>query len=335
MPDSLLPPALRWAGPLIAPLYGLGVKTHRAFASPKKASLPVLCIGNLTVGGTGKTPAAKYFARGLVQRGHKPAVLMRGYREQASDEAREVENAVKALGVPVLIGGDRLASATKAKEMGCDCVLLDDGFQHWRLARNLDIVLIDATNPFGGGALIPHGRLREPVTGLSRAGVVIVTRSDQIEPAALESLKKALIALAPRAVVACGRHAPESLSSLNDGSPRTLQDLNGTEVNALCGLGNPSGFVKTLHALGANVRGIFAYRDHMNYDEQFLLKLPNTGHPFIVTEKDGVKIAPLLAKVAAANTPITLTFLQLRVEFQISDAETAVWDAVMKALSKN
>src|SRR5690348_4019756 len=105
MADSLLPPALRWAGPLIAPLYGLGVITHRAFASPHKAPLPVLCIGNLTVGGTGKTPAAKYFARGLVQRGRKPAVLMRGYREQASDEAREVENAVKPLGVPVLIGG--------------------------------------------------------------------------------------------------------------------------------------------------------------------------------------------------------------------------------------
>jgi len=334
MADSLLPPAFQWAGPLLAPLYGLGVKTHRAFSFQRKAPVPVICIGNLTVGGTGKTPASKYFARGLVERDRKPAVLMRGYREQASDEALEVENAVKELGVPVLIGGDRYASAVKAKEMGRDCVLLDDGFQHWRLARELDIVLIDATNPFGGGHLIPRGRLREPVTGLIRAGVVIITRSDQITSEELEGLKKVLTTLAPKAVLARARHAPAGLSDLRDNSSRESQSLNGTEVNALCGVGNPDGFIKTLHALGANVRGIFSYRDHINYNEQFLLKLPDTGHPFVVTEKDGVKIAPLLKKLADAGTPSKHAFLQLRVAFEIAQAEVEVWERVTDALAQ-
>lgn len=332
MADSLLPPAFQWAGPLLAPLYGLGVKTHRAFSSVKKAPLPVICIGNLTVGGTGKTPASKYFARGLVERGRKPAVLMRGYREQASDEAREVENAVKELGVPVLIGGDRYASALKAKEMGRDCVLLDDGFQHWRLARNIDIVLIDATNPFGGGHLIPRGRLREPVTGLERAGVVILTRSDQITSEELERLKKVLGTLAPKAVVARACHAPVSLSDLRDNSPRELTSLDGADVNALCGVGNPDGFIKTLYSLNANVRGVFSYRDHINYDEQFLMKLPDTGHPFVVTEKDGVKIAPLLQKLAAAGTPCKHAFLQVRITFDIAQNESAIWTRVTESL---
>lgn len=332
MPDSLLPPALRWSGPLLAPLYGLGVRMHRAFTSPRAAPLPVLCIGNVTVGGTGKTPASKYFARGLVERGRKPAVLMRGYREQASDEAREVENAVSPLGVPVLIGGDRLASAMKAKASGRDCVLLDDGFQHWRLARNLDIVLVDATHPFGGGHLVPWGRLREPASGLGRAGVVILTRSDLVPPEALDGLKREIAGLAPDAVVAAARHAPANLTNLADGTLDTLESLRGREIEALCGLGNPDGFVGTLRNLGAVVRGVFAFRDHLNYDAAFLRKLPRTGRVFVVTEKDGVKIAPLIKEMSAGGAPCEHTFLQLSVTFQIVEHEDRVWESIENAL---
>src|SRR5437868_6808186 len=120
--NSPLPSYLRWAGPLLAPGYGLGVRVHRALSSPRSAPLPVICIGNLTVGGTGKTPAAKYLALGLAQRGRKPAVLMRGYKDQADDEAAEINGALADLKLPspVIVNADRYTGAVLAKERGCD-----------------------------------------------------------------------------------------------------------------------------------------------------------------------------------------------------------------------
>ena len=154
----LLPWGLRWTGVLLAPVYGAGVALHRACSKKKFAPIATICVGNLTTGGTGKTPAAIYLARGLAQRGRKPAILMRGYKAQGGDEAQEASAALKAFDIPIFLGADRYQSALRARAQGCDVVVLDDGFQHWRLARDLDIVLLDSSDPFGGGALIPRGR---------------------------------------------------------------------------------------------------------------------------------------------------------------------------------
>jgi tetraacyldisaccharide 4'-kinase len=331
--NSLLPWALRWSGPLLSAGYGLGVRIHRACSTPAASPLPTLCVGNMTVGGTGKTPAVKYIARELCRRGRKPAVLMRGYKEQASDEASEVERALKDLNVPVLLGSNRLQSAQRAKEQGCDVALLDDGFQHWRLARDLDIVLIDAMNPFGGGNLVPHGRLREPLAGLARAGVVVVTRSDMVGADDLAALKAKLKDLAPQASIALAQHEPVGLRDCGfERKTVPLEKLKSEPVYAVCGLGNPQAFLNTLKQLGANLRGNSCYPDHHDFDAwnldfEILPAAQAVGATaLVVTEKDA-------AKLEATLTAFTFPIWVLSVRFKLVEGEELLWQKIDAALS--
>ena len=309
--NALLPRALQWAGPLLAAAYGAGVKIHRAISSPHAAALPVICIGNLTVGGTGKTPAVKYFARTLAERGRKPAVLMRGYKNQANDEAREVEQALREHKIPVLIGADRLAGATRARQSGCDCVLLDDGFQHWRLARDLDIVLIDATNPFGGGHLLPRGRLREPVEGLARAGVVIVTRANHASPGAVQILSEKIRAIAPSALIASASHEVSAVYDCASGKP---VDLAQHPVFGFCGIGNPDAFRETLSKNSRDVRGFRAFADHCGYDvatldREVVRAAKAAGAAMLVTtEKDATKLKAIAPQLELPVCVVAVSF---------------------------
>ena len=329
---SLLPPALRWAGPPLALGYGLGGKIHRALSTPQASPLPTLCIGNITVGGTGKTPATKYFARGLVLRGRKPAVLMRGYKGQASDEAVEVQHALSDLKTPVLVGADRLANVRRAKESGFDCVLLDDGFQHWKLARDLDIVLVDATDPFGGGHLAPWGRLRETPEGLARAGVVILTRSDMVPKPEREKLRAEITRLAPAATLAIASHIPAGLREFKEnGADYYPEKLKGLNICAACAIGNPGGFFKTLEALGAKLQKTWAYPDHSDFSVWQADRVIETAAKLksaaiVVTEKDAPK---LLRHVRGDEFPIWV----LDVRFGITEGEAAVWTRVQQVLA--
>ena len=316
-PDSPLPNYLRWSGPLLAAGFGLGSKCHRALTKARFAPLPTICVGNLSAGGTGKTPAVKYFARILCSLGRRPAVLMRGYKEQASDEAREITAAISDLKVPVLIGADRLASAQTALNSGCDAVLLDDGFQHWRMARDLDIVLIDALDPFGGGRLLPFGRLRESPAALSRASVVIVTRSDACSENDLASLRSRLKALAPDALQLRAIHKPLRLKTCGSDETQPLEKLQRLRVLAACGIGNPAGFQRTLSVLGCELAGFAVFPDHHNYTTDDLTRLSAQAkdlraNAIVVTEKDAVKIIRLPAS-AASQPPL----LSLEVGFEI------------------
>ncbi|MGD0088950.1 MAG: tetraacyldisaccharide 4'-kinase [Planctomycetota bacterium] len=328
---SLLPVGLRWAGPLLAAGYGLGSRLDRALATPRFPPVPAICIGNITVGGTGKTPATKYFARGLAARGRKPAVLLRGYKGQARDEAVELQSALGELQVPVLIGADRRAAAGRAKEQGCDAVLLDDGFQHWRLARDLDIVLVDATDPFGGGHLAPWGRLRERPEALARAGVVIITRADMIPAADLAALEQTVARYAPKAVLAKARHKPVALRELTGDKTLSLEELKKNRVYALCGLGNPQAFLDTLSKLETQLVGNACYPDHVEHEAwtSDFIDIPNAealgAQAIVVTEKDAAKLVQHLAGV-------TFPFWVLTIQFEILDGEEAVWAKVVEAL---
>ncbi|MCY3017618.1 MAG: tetraacyldisaccharide 4'-kinase [Planctomycetota bacterium] len=330
--SSLLPPALRWAGPFLAAGYGLGTRIDRALSTPRPAPLPTICIGNITVGGTGKTPAVKHFARELAARGRKPAVLLRGYKGQGSDEAAELRTALADLKIPILIGADRLASARLAWEQGCDVALLDDGFQHWRLARDLDIVLVDATDPFGGGHLAPWGRLREGPAALARAGAVIISRADAVPADELSAVEKAVARHAPQAALARARHKPVGLRDcLDDKARLSLEKLKGTPLLAACGLGNPVGFLETLRQLGANLRDTMCFPDHHQYgarelDSCLIPAARNAGaQAIVVTEKDAAKLRPVLAGV---SFPIWV----LTVAFVILEGQDAVWARVGAAL---
>ncbi len=269
----------RWA-------YAAGV--YKSFA----ASVPVISVGNLTAGGSGKTPFVAMLAEKMLAAGKRPAILLRGYRAEdgVSDEGELYRKIVpRAI---VVEGGDRVRSAVKAVELGADTILLDDGFQHLQLRRDLDIVLVDAMSPWGGGTPIPGGLLREPKSTLRKAGVVVVTRSDQVSPEKLSQLTAEIQFLAPSIPVFMARHLPFSLRK-STGKKLDLSELSGRKVLALCGIARPEAFGKTLTSLGAEVVAIVAVKDHAGLEYRVLrnaLSLAEKeGALLIVTEKDAVK----------------------------------------------
>ncbi len=255
--------------------------------------VPVVSVGNLTAGGSGKTPFTAMLARDLAARGQKPAILLRGYRQSGdgqSDEAGLYRRLCpEAL---VEVGADRRASAERAVRAGATVLLLDDGFQHLKLRRDLDIVLVDATSPWGGGNCLPGGLLREPRRALAAAGAVILTRSDQQEATAIENLRAEIAALAPAAPVFLARHRPARLERL-DGTGLPLDWLRDRKVLAVSGIARPEAFAATLAGLGARVVGELAGRDHAHFDSGFpklaAARAAELGAVPVTTEKDRAK----------------------------------------------
>jgi len=258
-----------------------------------RAPVPVICVGNLTTGGTGKTPMVVWVVRFLEGLGHRPAVLTRGYKavKGASDEAKLLR---RLTGAKVVINPDRVAGAATAVENGADVLVMDDGFQHLRLRRDLDIVLIDATNPFGGGCCLPLGRSREPLSALRDAGAIVLTRTDVADEAQLEQLRRRLEHLAPQASLHATVHRPVKIID-RKGHSREPQCLAGRKVFAFCGIGNPRGFLATVEALGASVVGHLRLRDHVRYTSALLktvcrLADSRGADVLLTTQKDGVKL---------------------------------------------
>jgi tetraacyldisaccharide 4'-kinase len=257
--------------------------------------VPVISIGNLTVGGTGKTPCVEYVARLLREHDYQVAILSRGYGSEAgrNDEAMVLEENLPD--VPHYQDRDRVAIArTAIEESESEVLVLDDGFQHRRMARDLDIVLIDATNPWGGDYLFPRGGLRETRASLKRAGFVVLTRCDAVEPSAIERLVAEVRQFVPAMPIARTIHAPFEL--LNGQGRSDVESLRGKPIGAFCGIGNPRAFRQTLEGLGADVRDFREYPDHHAFRredvddlQKWAAALP--GDAWIVTtQKDWVKL---------------------------------------------
>ena len=254
---------------------------------------PVIAVGNLSAGGTGKTPFCAWLCQRLSQAGWKPAVLMRGYGGDGgpNDEAQ-------LLAAPVVCDPDRVRGAGTALAAGATCVVLDDGFQHRRLARNLDIVLIDALRPWGGGAVIPLGLLREGRSSLRRAGCLVVTRSDQVTPATLANLVATLQRW--QVPVICAQHQPTRLVTLeggngsDGGAAQAPSALAGRAVLLASGVGNPQGFTLTAQNLGWEIRDHLRYPDHHAYSDADIKHLAEAARlhqaTLVVTAKDAVKL---------------------------------------------
>ena len=261
-----------------------------------KVSVPVVSVGNLTLGGTGKTPLVEWIARWY--RGHniRVSIVSRGYRAEEggrNDEARELEQ--KLPDVPHVQGADRIAAANIAiEELETQLIVLDDGFQHRRLARDVDIVLIDALEPFGFGHVFPRGTLREPLAGLRRADVIILSRADVLEPAQREEIWRPLRKLAPKAVYAEVRHTPIELISANGGhSP--MDSLKDVPLAAFCGLGNPAGFRHTIQSCGCHLVELREFPDHHCYSREDIESISDWANRLgvaavLCTHKDLVKI---------------------------------------------
>lgn len=268
----------------------------RGAAAVHRVGVPVLSVGNLTLGGTGKTPMVEWLARWFRARGVRVTIVSRGYGAESgsrNDEALELEH--KLPDVPHLQNPDRVAAArTAVEELDCQLVLLDDAFQHRRIARDLDLVLLDASEPFGHGHVFPRGTLREPLWGLGRADVVALSRADMLPHVGREDVRRQVWLYAPEAVYLEVAHSARALIS-SGGDEEPPEWLAGRRVAALCGIGNPAGFRHTLSACGCRVAELREFPDHHDYDRRDVQRLSAWADRLevdavICTHKDLVKL---------------------------------------------
>jgi tetraacyldisaccharide 4'-kinase len=284
--------------------------------SIRKAPARVISIGNITAGGTGKTPAVIYFARKFKEEGARVAVVSRGYGrrlitkepvavsdgegnihaspEEAGDEPYLM--AQKLPGVPIVVCGNRIKAAHLAVErFGAGVILLDDGFQHRAIARDEDIVVIDCLEPFGYGHLLPRGLLREPLLSLRRASAFLLTHVDQRKHArVIEKLRE----INPTAEILFSRHQPVRLTAATKNHSLNPDVLSGKRTLAVSSIGNPVSFEQTLTSLHAVLAGSLRFPDHYWYTPADIDRIrgeaSRSGAEYIVTtEKDGVRLGLL------------------------------------------
>jgi len=306
-------------------LYDWKLKTVR------RLDCRVICVGNLTTGGTGKTPLVEYLARYLLSRGKRLAIISRGYggRPGEPDDEKLIldENLP---GVPHVTGKDRVACGRAAcGKHGPEVVLTDDGFQHRRLARDLDIVAIDALIPFGYGHYLPRGLLRESPGSLRRAHVVVITRSKLVNPEELSRLESEISRLAPKALIL---HASEEILSLEGlrGEGRSGGAVRGRHVAAFSGLGNPESFRRTLTGLGANLAAFLVFGDHHRYTLEDLKAIDaaadvENAEFILTTQKDRVKLP--------ADFPWRHELLVVKIAVRITKGEEAFHRLIDKVIA--
>lgn len=319
--------------------------------------IQVVSIGNVTAGGTGKTPVTEMFARALAARGRKVAILSRGYRRkeapwweriftQAIEPPLVVSDGRRVLldpatggdepymlasnlpGVAVVVDRDRVKAGRYAiKRLGCDTIILDDGFQYRKLKHTLEIVLVDSLSPFGNGHMLPRGVLRERVKNISRADIIFVTKC---RPAAGgEETAGDVVARIreynPHAPIVKCRHAPKVLRGVWDRGEKPLGWLEGKTLCTLSGIASPKGFENSLRALGSKVVWCERYADHHRYDPQEILYALNRSadmgaDALVTTEKDAVRFPRL------ETSPVECLYLRIAIE--ILEGEQAFRDAV-------
>lgn len=275
----------------------------------RRLARPVISVGNITTGGTGKTPVVRWLADNL--REVKPAVLMRGYKsaENFSDEQSLLEEQLG--GVPVIARPDRRrgAAAALAKQHDTGLFILDDGMQHRKMARDFELVLVDATNPFGFGHVLPRGLLREPLAGLARANAFLITRVDLITSEELESIKYRLRVNNSASPIFGAQHSIATFWC--GGEQFSAEALRGKRVCLFCGVGNPAGVRKQLELLGINIVEERYFPDHHHYSISDLNTLAEVNTDLMVTtEKDWAKISrlnhPILQRIW--RTELALSF---------------------------
>jgi tetraacyldisaccharide 4'-kinase len=294
----------------------------------------VISVGNLTTGGTGKTPMVLWIAGKLATEGKSVGILTRGYRgEPGSKDATNAEGRestsdevqlLKArLGDAVAfgVGADRFARGRELAKRGVKWFVLDDGFQHLQLARDVDIVMIDATNPFGGGHLLPAGRLREPKAALARASVIVITRSNH-SPAVEAAVRRDSDAPIFYA------HAELDSVSAPFHPHLTEQDVRGKKLFAFCGIGNPQAFIADLRGWGFQIAGHSFFPDHHRYSRQDISEIETAARAagaggVICTEKDSFNCS-----VYWESMDLWVCVISLRVE-----REEDFWRTIMDVIA--
>lgn len=332
--QGLLPGALRGILALAEPVYGAVVaRKNRRYDNGglpiTRVPVPIISVGNLTVGGTGKTPFVVWLAKWFRERNVAITLISRGYGQShgANDEAREI--AATLPNVPQLQNPDRIAAARQAiAEHHAQAIILDDAFQHRRLARDLDIVLIDALEPFGYGHLLPRGLLREPVANLNRAHVVALSRADAVSEGRREEIRAIVAQHAPQAAWLELVHQPVALID-HAGNREPLEHWQDQPLAAFAGIGNPAGFQHTLARCGLNVQAFRALADHQDYSLAVVQSLADwlrtqSAAAVVCTHKDLVKL-PL---ATIGDVPLRA----LRIELTITRGEAEL-NALLQTLN--
>ncbi len=325
---------------------------------PSTLGCQVISVGNLTVGGTGKTPVVEVFARNLQQQGRKVAILSRGYKSKeqpflqkmvqrittgkietpprvVSDGKRLLldswtagdEPYMLASNLPevaVVVDKDRVKAGKYAiKELGCDTLILDDGFQYLKLGNRLDIALVDRTNPFGGGHLLPRGLLREPMRNIKRAGFIFITKCND---GGDKELKEQLRRLNPVAEISECRHATKYLKDVFGDKTHDLSLLKGMKIAAVSAIAVPESFERALQRLGAEIIYTRRFADHHRFTQQEIINTINWSikrgaQAILTTEKDAVRF-PYVER-----RDIPVLFMRVEIEMLSGEEEFMDWIA--------
>ncbi|MGB9608425.1 MAG: tetraacyldisaccharide 4'-kinase [bacterium] len=313
------------------------IQSHRAVKLP----CPVIGIGNITLGGTGKTSLAILLGRKLEEMGLKIAILCTGYGgkrggkvkgktvEEVGDEAVLLSKCLRK--GDVWAGRDRLKMAREALREGVEVIILDDSMQYFKIKKDLEIAMLNAFSPFGYGYLFPRGALREPISGLRRADIIILTNSDLVENKGkiVERIKE----INPKALIVEANYKAKGLFDISGEEFREIEWLRGRRVRGIAGIGCPEGFRKSLEGLVGET--VFrSLPDHYSYKCEDIKRLEEEAREkgleaIVITEKDGVKIKELMEQGCTFKVPILI----LRAELTLSP-EDVFWEKVQEAVRK-
>ncbi len=322
---------------LLSAIYGLGLSCKKYFCrNPRRLPAKVISIGNLTLGGTGKTPAVIAVAQEAKKRGHNPCILTRGYKGKAKnvsfvsrgegplmgpvdagDEAYLMAETLKR--VTIIKGADRFRAGIAAFDnaqlamvnlQAPTLFILDDGFQHWKLYRDADVLLVDATNPFGNERLFPEGIMREPFNAIARAHIIVITKADMAIQGAVTEITRRIRQHNPDVSVYTASHQPTGVADAS-GEIRGLDSLRDRRIYAFSGIANPVYFQASLTSAGARIVDFKKFRDHYTYTQRDIneIKEAAVGLDILTTEKDMVKLREL-------DIPGNLS--ALKIDFSIS-----------------
>jgi len=327
-------------------LYFAGDRLNRRITRKiKLAGVKVLSIGNITTGGTGKTPAAIYFSKLFRPEFPNQAILTRGYGGKLSHQTNLLSDGYRLLmdsdasgdepylmavnlpGVKIAVGKNRIRNARQLIEkFHTNFFILDDGFQHYRIERDADVVLVDATNPFGSGKLLPQGILREPKTALARASAVVLTKSDLVAASELDELIADLKRVSGQSHIFLSRHRVTGLIEIGqEYSPQKIfkpvktQILKHEKVWALSAIANSRAFVNMLKREGAESVEEISFRDHHDFTANDIAMILARVKPYdlvVTTEKDYVRFRKHLPELSSLRQ-----FYYLKVEFEITENE--------------
>ena len=329
------------------------------FFKQTKLDCCVISIGNITVGGTGKTPTAQKVAAMIKSMGYNVVILNRGYRSHWDKELGVVSDGKKIFmtayeagdeaylmaktlpGIPVIIGKNRAVTGQFAVDkMKAEVIIMDDGYQHWHLYRDLDVVLVDTYNMFGNGCLLPRGTLREPLKHLDRAGLFLLTKTDQSSQFSRINLRKNLAKYNDRAPVIESIHHPKNFVEIADWykgiheNTLELSELEGKKVMVFSAIGNPSSFEQTLAGIGLEILEAIRYPDHHDYgmlEMQYISERAASKEAvaLITTGKDAVKIP---TEFIYFNRDLPLYILNM--DIMITEGQDLFEKAIVNAIKK-